>query len=1330
MMTSTQPGTLGSAPALQPYRPTAPIVGGIALLEASAGTGKTYSIADLYTRLIAEDGLDVRRILVVTFTDAATAELRARVRRRLGEAAEALETAAFDPQAPEPKEVVLAHLVARARDEGLGTTFVRRLAAARESFDEAAIFTIHGFCQRTLQRNAFESGADFDLELTDDLPLLTEAIDDFLVRELHDLPLDLVAFLQGRRVHRAGLQALGKLVLLHPDAAVEPDPPTEPFAAVVAREWRPVTAALQARWSSEGAELFAALQQACATGLLSGAKFKPVKLQEAHAAVTDWLARGAPVEAEVLEALAFFGADKIQSSLNKGKSLPPHAISALCAGVAQAQARLTAAADRVRTGFCAFLGPQLQHRKQQRQLQSFSDMLRQLQQGLTGEHRAALRRGIRAQFQAALIDEFQDTDPVQWQIFHDVFGQAEDDEPLPPLVLIGDPKQAIYGFRGADLHTYLTARAEASAGQHTLDMNFRSDGPLVVAVQHLFGGELPFADPRIALPAVRPAQKDARVHPPQPALTLRFLSTARIAHTVDPVGPDPGEVLSGEAKPVDKKRITPALGQHLAQDVVDLLTSGTEIDVKVRRLQDGVETEVVERRPVRPGDIAVLVRRNQEAVDLQHELARRGVPGVLSSSGDVFASASATAFAALLAAIADPEDTGRLCVALSTPLIGLDAAGLARLQLDDAQRQAWGDRQRAWLAEWRDHGFVRAIRAVLASRCARDPLAPDGVVSIPERLLTLPDGERGLTDLLHLVELTQAAALHQGLNPQGVLTWLTRQRAGTDERDETRELRLETDAAAVQLVTIHKCKGLQYPFVFCPSAWEVKQDVRAENLVFHDPDRDEALTLDLRSDAQAEPKAGHTVIAGVDSLAEALRVLYVAFTRAQHRTFVYLGNLKDYPDSALAWLLHRNHAGDPTAPAVWIPAVQAYVAALTEQQLHAEVVEALQDCPSAAVELVGPLDLGKAWVETADQRPVLSARVFRGPRPDPLWRRASYSSLGTRGRPTVDDAPEQQQFWKNADFDVEPDASEPVAVSGPGAGPAADLPVPDDAPDVPLDQPLLPGVRFVPSEVFGNFVHAIFEHHDFQGSADALRTEVAEQQRRHGLGVDIDRVTAGLDLVLDTPLGAMVQDRTLRAVAKSQRLTELRFDFPLVGADGAPGSVSSGDLADVLRRNRGPGSPLTDAYLDTVARMGFAPLRGFLNGSIDLVFRLPTPDGERWFLADYKTNWLGSRDPRRCTAWHYQPAALHVAMRHGHYFLQYHLYAVALHRWLSWRLPGYDYDRHFGGGLYLFVRGMVGGDAGLPPELRPGVFADRPDRGLILALSELLRLGGGGAGVG
>ncbi len=302
-------------------------------------------------------------------------------------------------------------------------------------------------------------------------------------------------------------------------------------------------------------------------------------------------------------------------------------------------------------------------------------------------------------------------------------------------------------------------------------------------------------------------------------------------------------------------------------------------------------------------------------------------------------------------------------------------------------------------------------------------------------------------------------------------------------------------------------------------------------------------------------------------------------------------------------------------------------------------------------------------------------------------------------------------------------AARPTAPAAAADGRAAD-PSGGAAADEALLRSVLSPMAGLPAGTeFGTLVHAVLEHTD-PLAADLsveVRRAAAEQLARRVTPISAEQLADGILPVLRTPLGPLAGGRTLASIPVSDRLAEMNFELPLGGGDLDPEGVTLADLAPLLRRHLPADDPMRP-YADRLGstEIGWQRLRGYLTGSLDAVLRLPGP---RYLVADYKTNWLGDGTPETLSAWHYRPAALDDVMGHSDYPMQALLYAVALHRFLRWRQPGYSPDQHIAGVLYLFVRGMVGPDTPAVDGSPCGVFGWRPPSALITELSDLLDAG-------
>jgi exodeoxyribonuclease V beta subunit len=1121
----------------EPFDVCGPLPTGTTVLEASAGTGKTYTIAALATRYVAEGVAELPQLMLVTFSRAATQELRERVRERLVSAERGL----VDPvRARSAPDDALLQLLADADDKEV-TRRRQRLTQALAGFDAATIATTHGFCQQMLA--GLGMAGDLEPDAT-----FVENVDDLVTEVVGDLYL--------RRF------------------AGESDTPRIDHATA---------------------------------------------LKVARAAVADPQATLVPSGAEP-------------------GSVP-----------------------RLRHGMASAARDEVSRRKRLRRVLDYDDLLTRLDEALLdpGRGPAAVER-VRSRYRVVLVDEFQDTDPLQWRILRTAFHGAT------TLVLIGDPKQAIYAFRGADLVTYLQATEEATA-RRTLGRNWRSDAPLLGALEAVFRGAA-LGDRRIPVREVEAHHGEARLHGAGASLRLRLVRRSLVE---EPMRDRKDRVKVGEARPI--------VAQDLARDLVALLDGPARLD-----LGEGP-------RPVSPGDVAVLVRTNAQAALVRDTLHGAGVPAVLTGSRSVFLAPAAREWLTLLRALEQPHRAGLARAAALTSFAGWTPRELA------TEGGTGGDRLGALLRAWRG---VLAERGVAA--LTEVVTASTGLV---ERVLATEDGERTLTDVRHIGQSLHAAAVSGRLGPAAVVEWLQRRitEAAEDSSDE-RSRRLESDAEAVQVITVHGSKGLQFPVVHVPFGWDRNIPRELDPLRLHDPDGTRLLDVGgPDGPGYAARKVEHLA----EELGEDLRLLYVAMTRARCQVVAWWAPATTAEHAPLHRLLFGERpAGDQPPDSVPVP----------RDAVAREHLEALADASGGAVAVeVVPDDRTARWRPTGARAPDLAAAVFDR-RLDEGWRRTSYTGL-TRAV-------------------HEGHAAEPGVSSEPEAEERQDEPVPTAPPEAPADL-LDEALRAVPSPMadlptgaaFGTLVHAVLEAVDTRAPDlyAEVRTRCEEAvDARFGTSVDPEALADALLPPLTTPLGPLAGGTTLADVAPRDRLAELDFELPLAGGDHPRTEEATlSDVAALLRRHLRKGDALA-SYAGALDAPGLRAerLRGYLTGSIDAALRVRGPDGDpRYLVVDYKTNWLGGFGPAGAeplTAWHYRPAALTEEMVRAHYPLQALLYAVALHRFLRWRQPSYDPERHLGGVLYLFVRGMCGPGTPVADGAPTGVFSWRPSAALVDELSALV----------
>jgi len=1112
----------------RPFAVTDELPRGTTVLEASAGTGKTFTIAALAARYVAEGHATLPQIMLVTFGREATRELRERVRGRFVHTERGL----ADPSAARASDDPVLALLADADDAEVARRRAR-LTTALAGFDAATIATTHQFCQDMLTGLGIVGDTDPDgtfVERIDDV--VTEVVDDFYLRKYA------VPGAPPPDFDRKTALDIGRAVVGDPGARIEP-----------------------------------------------------------------------------------------------GRDAPD--------------------AAGARASFALAVRQEVEERKRRRRLYTFDDMLTRLHRALRHERlgRAACAR-LRARFSVVLVDEFQDTDPIQWDILRAAFHEDDGEQGPTALTFIGDPKQAIYGFRGADVVSYLAAveTADTRAGLAT---NWRSDEPLVRALHTVFGGAA-LGDPKIVVPPVEAAHAGRRLTgAPRPApFRLRVVPRAGLrAHW---------RVGLPLVDPVREK-----VAADLAADVAELVAAESRWD----------------GRDLGPGDVAVLVRTNAQATLVQGALTAAGIPSVLAGATSVFATESAEEWLTLLEAVEQPGRPARVRAAALTTFLGHGAAHLDA-HADEVLPEV-GAALRRWGVVLHDRGVAAFLEAVSAE------------TGLAARVLARVDGERRMTDVRHIGQVLHAASVESRLGVVALVEWLRARMAettaGAGEIRPERSRRLESDASAVQVLTVHKCKGLEYPVVYVPFGWD-RWVADAPSVVTHH----DATGRRVRAVGGPDDPtwSEHVAAARAEDDGEDLRLLYVALTRAQGQVVCWWAPATTTSCSAVHRLLVGRPAPgtdpDGSYPVYDDERIAEHLGALTDEVITVERVEPRTPVP---------------YVPDAGDAPRLAAAPFDRTL-DLAWRRSSYSSL-TAGAHAG--APLSEPEDRTVTDETDPDE-----------GPAS---TPDDVPPLPsplADLPVGPA--------FGTLVHTVLETVDTStGDLRGALLDAAAAELAHRPHAEVDAATLAdaLRPVMATPLPPAGGPWCLADVAPRDRLAELDFELPLAGGDRAGATTPQVTLAQVaalLRRHLPADDPLAryPAALDDAHGLGEQVLRGYLTGSIDGVLR--GPDG-RFVVVDYKTNWLGPVGPagrEPLTAAHYGPASMTTAMIAAHYPLQAVLYAVALHRFLRWRLRGYDPATHLGGVLYLFLRGMCGPETPVVDGTTCGVFAWSPPPAMVVELSGLL----------
>ena len=1399
--------------------------GGTTFIEASAGTGKTHALTTLVARLVIEEYWPLDRILVVTFTRSATAELRDRIRRVLGAVLAAVRarvaaangesaTPEFGTRAPEPGEARARASSARpagtadpatsavsagtsesgadpqAREllaawghsgGSVDRALARRLEAAMRDIDRANVHTIHGFCQRVLADHAFESGFPFGFEVSGgDGGAVAGAVRDFWRRRLYStsmlvtryavdrgfLPAELTTWVSSRR-------AKTRVAIVGGDP---PDVPVETREAA----WRGAFEAVRATWETDRHDFLSEMHEG---PWLNRSRYRRSRTDRELAAIEGLFAAPDPWLPEE-GVFGRYGRELLSDACKRKFAVPGNALFDAFDRLEVVSGELRSACDQWlrwnRREILTEVRASIRRSVREDRRLAYDDLLIELDDALEGAEGNRLAERVRRELPCALIDEYQDTDPIQTRIFARIYGRASSgpddgggagrvdpteaagpnsgplaasaagscgagasgqdesrlvDAAVPgartgrggagtpargerpgPFIVVGDPKQSIYRFRGADVFAYLASR-RAAHERLDLNRNWRSVPALVDAVNALFADAAPFVTPEIEYRPVSAAEERDR--------TPRLASGAGAAALELWLLPR-----TEGGKPLAKKDVNPAIAGATSDEIVRLLECGAR----------GAAT--IGGEPLTGGDVAVLVRTREQGRHIAGALRERGVRSVEIDDGSVFHSREAEQLERLLWVLAEPGRESGVRGALAGDLFGIDARTLLTLGHDEDAWSGWVGR----LAHWRRHWESRGIGSILLRLLEREEGA--------KHLLEHHDGARRLTNYRHLAELLAETETRERLAPAELATWLNHRRTESDHRDDTVQLRLESDEQLVKILTVHGAKGLEFPVVFCPFAWDARGPSPQADAMYHLGAADDYReVLDLNPDETAD------AIQWIEEFSESVRLLYVALTRAELRCVVAWGQVRGAEHSPLAWLLHRSGSvpaamsaamsgpvhdglesnpdtvrqdtaaagsergtgraerdaaavaqrGTGTAdPNVAIAALRAVADRFTDMSASEWLgeINAFARRTAHAVTVV-ELDLERPPVRavaiSAHAPPALAALEFARPLRQ-VRSLTSFSALCAETPASAGDFGRSRGGRDDAEVDrpdhdqrIEPDsAGNDATDAGEGAGRERNAFTFPRGPVAGsclhqvferLDSPPGPGPEgFDVEEICGVALEDFGIAGEWRAVARAMveRTRALRLREPEPVGPD---GTGGSDV----RAGA---GRTggFRLADPLPRLAELAFHFPVDGLDRRR-------LGALLAEHGYPdpfGRPVPNG-----AGVSPPPIHGFLRGFIDLVVE----HAGRWYVVDYKSNWLGP------TPDDYTSKSLNETMRAGGYTLQSLIYLVALHRYLATRLPGYEYERCIGGAFYLFVRG-IDPAAGMDR----GVHFDRPSAACLHAL--------------
>ncbi|MFU2060054.1 exodeoxyribonuclease V subunit beta [Avibacterium volantium] len=1193
---------------------------GVSLIEASAGTGKTYTMASLYIRLLLQAGencfdqpLPVDKILVVTFTDMATQELRERIRARIYQSKQLLlqYQASNDPQIfIAGGDPLLGELVKTLPDLSQS---IQRLNWAEQSMDTAAIYTIHSFCRRMLMQYAFNSGVHFNLELVrDESDLLARLTNEFWRETFYHQPVIVAKWVYE---HLKSPQELLKTIrpYLGKEAFdVALSAPSllelsldEFFQQHLLARYQDIDEFKQ-EWLANEQELAGFLEKNKAQIKNYRADHMLGRSEKMRLWAED------PDNYSLPDILIYFTEKDIAAKTKADFEPLQHSLLSQAEKLIEQSEGISLTLPIVLYHSIQTIRQKLFDYKNHHTQKSFDDLLRLVREGLCGENGQELATLIRNQYPFAMIDEFQDTDAQQYQIFSKIYIENPPQQSQPAasgFIMIGDPKQSIYQFRGADIFTYFKASQQANQ-RFTLKENWRSTTALIQCVNGIFDFEqpAPFLFDEIQFEPVKAGKNLPHFN------------------------------LNGQDEPALSCYLGDAYNQEqfaetCAISIQQWLKSAVQNQAKF-----GDE-------PLQAKNIAVLVRSWKEALSVKTALQNLGIASVyLSDKSNVFDSETAQELALILQACLNPLNERRILNAIATRLFGLTSAEIYQIKQDENLWEHWVEAFFAYQKTWQQKGILVMLHQLLLNE--ENPLT--------QRLLTRSQGERILTDFLHLAELLQQAS-RLNESEAALLRWFEKQIQGTDRMQES--IRLESERDLVKIVTIHKSKGLAYDLVWLPFIAAPAKGVKDTIATYYAKDQ---VLWDMENQQSA--------LVLKENLAEEMRLLYVALTRAKYQVVCCLPKSFEKKWNGLLYALSEGTIGEK------ITLSEAYDTRSLLQALQQKVGE-----QNVAIRSIEDLEASAPLV-SASHNQIFSPAIFNG-NIEYHWGVTSFTDMVHKHQRNKLKLQEENESagqissvfdqGKDYDFNVPPIPNL-----------AEDNTPPQENENAypqgysPFDLPS--GVRV------GTILHRYLEKNTAQSALDEQNLAKLCQL----LQLDeqwISTLQQWFNAIYHSPLLAG-ENLTLAQIQQQDCLKEMQFYLKLSKA------------FDATAFNRA----LQNYHPYSSQNLIFERLQGMLRGFIDLVFR----HKGKYYVLDYKSNLLGNKIEN------YQPAQLPEVMKNGFYDWQYLLYTLALHRYLQSRDPDYQYERDFGGVIYTFLRGMNGQD-------QNGIYFDKPDWRLIQALEEL-----------
>lgn len=1200
------------------------------LIEASAGTGKTYSIASLFLKALLEKRVkSVKNILVLTFTKAATAEIKLRIyenlltaKRMLEETSENVREHLFE------KEPVIRDILKPYLDER--SEALKIISNAVKNFDENGIYTIHGFCNLILSEYAFSSGVPFDKNMVTDQSLLVfETIVDYWRKFAFFAPKCVMNKLE--KLEFSDLISLYKIKESNPHIRINQQ--EENMTGIS----NTVENCYNSAEEIHG-ELAERLKYTDTTSFLGLIPFEKLKgniyqkssIEAKAEKFLNFISADQPLYAkDILDdsIIIYFTAGKITSSLKKNNKIDEMPeIFKIIEHFYDIYLQYMQAADGWLIGFkknmIDFVHKRLNAYKSARGILYFNDQLSILHDALseTGDH---FKDRIADEYQLVFVDEFQDTDPLQYEIIKKLFIDKS------AVFFIGDPKQSIYSFRGADIYSYIKAKENVESG-YTMKTNFRSESALVYGVNRIFNSrfrrENPFVIENIGYSDVDSENKG------ETKLIVE-------GEEYKPLKIWAFETSDGNL--INEDEYNEAAALTTAREVARLLKLSAESKAYIKH-KDKYEQ-------LKPADFAVLCRKTKEAFIVKKYLDQLGIANIISSSKSIFDSEEAYEIHLLLNCISEPGNLNMIKNFLITDLMGFKPHHVKNME----ESEGLG----GYSIKLRGYKELLISRGIM--HCVNEFLKDEQIIS---RLIHSPYGKRKIANINQLSEILHKKESENALQLHELINWLSNQRSGNLLKEEEYELRMETDEDALNIMTIHKSKGLQFPVVFAPFLLAGSLMHSFKPFIYHDDDLE--MYLQLESDEETQRKYA------LECLSENLRLAYVALTRAKYRCYTALAKTRNAGTSAFAYLFSD---GDIFSKE-WKKEFNNKISMenFVTEALDNEAFDFIDILPAKleSADINSDFEPSESAEELSGEEKNLRVREFQNKAPE-RWKISSFSSILRKMNP-------HETFTTFMDDEVF-DVSE----------------ISEEKRDADYSMFSLPG-----GVNTGNALHDLLEHTDLNTVTESGLNEIVRKTLNlyHIDAKFKNAVCENINNLRKKNLGGE-KDFQLKNVPYKDTLREMEFYFP-------SRSIDINLIRDVFIRNAGEGE--TESIIaGSVGEDVSEKIYGFMKGYIDMIFRY----NGRYYIIDWKTNYLGSTYEDYCED------SLNQAMLKSQYFLQYHIYTVALTLHLNSKMENFDYERHFGGVYYLFLRGIDAGE-----NSRNGIFFHKPAQSVIAGLIESFQI--------